>query len=163
MGKSDLSQAYKCLPVALEQRSLQCFEFGSRVFMELRLIFGDKYAPMFFDRFHHIILTAFVTPQSRLPRVLWEKCIDDVPIVCPEAKGEWLERHFKAYEDVCQKLGVKLSPMGDATKCFVSSHEGEILGVCFNSIEMSWQMPERKKWKLIDLLRELITGKRSTN
>ena len=50
--------------------------------------------------------------------------------------------------------------MGDVAKCFKSSQEGEILGVCFNSIEMTWQMPERKKWKLIDPLRELITGKK---
>ena len=35
MGKSDLSQAYKCLPVALQQRILQSFAFGGRIVTEL--------------------------------------------------------------------------------------------------------------------------------
>ena len=160
MGKSDLSQAYKCLPVSMQQRMLQNFAFGDRIFTELRLIFGDKYAPMFFDRFHHVILIAFVTLPNGIPRILWDKCIDDVPIVCPEERIEWLRRHFRAYRNVCEKLGVKLSPMDEASKCFEASQEGEVLGVWFNSREMTWHIPERKRCRLIEQLRELVTGQR---
>ena len=160
MGKSDLSQAYKCLPVTMEQRDLQNFVFGGRVFTELRLIFGDKYAPMFFDRFHHVILTAFVALDSKAPRISWDKCIDDVPIVCPSTKSEWLRQHFKAYKEVCEKLGVKLAPMDNASKCFEASQLGEVLGVCFDTENMTWHFPERKKVKLVRMLKELIGSKR---
>ena len=160
MGKSDLSQAYKCLPVTLQQRILQNFAFGGRIFTELRLSFGDKYAPMYFDRFHHVVLIAFVTQPNGIPRIVWDKCIDDVPVVCPETRKEWVEKHFKAYRNVCGKLGIKLSPMGEASKCFEASQEGEVLGVWFNSQDMTWYVPERKKWALIEQLNDLVKGGR---
>ena len=160
MGKTDLSQAYKCLPVTIEQRDLQNFVFAGRVFTELSLIFGDKYAPMHFDRFHHVILTAFTALGSRAPRILWDKCIDDVPIVCPDSRSEWLRQHLEAYKEVCRRLGVVLAPMDDAAKCFEASKKGEVLGISFNTTDMTWQFPEKKRLKLVQALRELIINKK---
>ena len=74
MGKSDLTQAFKCLPVSKNQRKLQRFMFAGKVFEDLRLIFGDTYAPMMFDRFHHVLLVAFVTTVNNIPRCVWGKC-----------------------------------------------------------------------------------------
>ena len=157
MGKSDLKQAYKCLPVAEEQRKLQCFLFGGRVFTELRLIFGDTYAPLYFDRFHHVILVGFVTSPNIFPRCCWDKCIDDVPVTVPECKGHWLKEHFDTYSNVCKRLGVKLSPMDNASKSFDSSQYGEVLGIVFNTIDMTWCLPERKKVRLVQQLRSLVS------
>ena len=156
MGKSDLSQAYKCIPVCTEQRELQRFQFGNRIFEELRLIFGDTYAPMYFDRFHHIILIAFVTMPNNIPRCIWDKCIDDVPLVVPENRQYWLEKYFVHYREVCNKLGVKVSPTDNSSKSFESSQSGEVLGIFFQTRTMTWSFPEEKRRKLILLVRKVI-------
>ena len=156
MGKSDLSQAYKCIPVCTEQRELQRFQFGNRIFEELRLIFGDTYAPMYFDRFHHIILIAFVTMPNNIPRCIWDKCIDDVPLVVPENRQYWLEKYFVHYREVCNKLGVKVSPTDNSSKSFESSQSGEVLGIFFQTRTMTWSFPEEKRRKLILLVTKVI-------
>ena len=118
-----------------------------------QLIFGDVYALMDFDQFHHVILTVFVALDSKAPRILWNKCIDDISIVCPESKTKRLKQHFQAYKEVCRKLGVKLAPMENAAKCFKASKQGKVLGVWFNSEDMSWRIPKRNRVKLVRMLR----------
>ena len=156
MAKTDLSQAYKCLPVELDQRKLQRFRFGGMIFEELRLVFGDTYAPMFFDRFHTVILTVFVSEFNGIPRCIWEKCIDDVPVVVPESRIEWLRKHVYHYREVCDELNIKLSPMDNASKGFEALQVGEVLGVIFNTVDMTWKLPERKRNTLIALLRQVV-------
>ena len=156
MGKSDLSQAYKCIPVTLQQRELQRFQFGNRIFEELRLIFGDTYAPMYFDRFHHVILVVFVMLPNKIPRCIWEKCIDDVPLVVPNNRKYWLESYFLHYRETCEKLGVKVSPTDNSAKSFEAAQSGEVLGVLFNTRTLSWSFPEEKRKKLIRLVRKVI-------
>ena len=155
MGKSDLSQAYKCLPVSKRQRRLQRFMFAGKVFEDLRLIFGDTYAPMMFDRFHHVIVTAFVTTANNIPSCIWGKCIDDIPVVVPEKREAWLRAYFQAYRSVCDRLGVKISPVDNSEKSFESSQRGEVLGIVFDSRKMVWRLPERKWRKLVSLVRGL--------
>ena len=156
MGKTDLSNAYKCIPVTMEQRHLQRVMFADRVFEDLRLIFGDKHAPMFFDRFHHVILSAFVTAPNNIPRSVWTKCIDDVPVVVPANRIDILRKYFQHYKDVCWKLGIKLSQSEDKQKCFEEETIGEVLGIVFDTELMIWNMPQSKRKVLIKLLRELI-------
>ena len=49
-------------------RSKETSEVYDMVFEELRLKFGDTYAPMFFNRLHQVIITAFVTVPNSIPR-----------------------------------------------------------------------------------------------
>ena len=62
MSCSDMVSAYKNMPVTKEQRRLQVFEFCGKQFVDLMLIFGDKCACMWYDRFHHCIVWFFVWP-----------------------------------------------------------------------------------------------------
>ena len=163
MGKSDLTQAYKNIPVAIEQRKLQRFMFGERIFEELRLIFGDTYAPMFFDRFHHVIIVAFVTAPNDIPRSIWGKCIDDIPVVVPANRIDLLTKFFRVYKDVCNNLNVKLCQSDDKTKCFEDVTEGVVLGIKFDTIKMIWNLTQDKKNALINSLRELIYEKEIWN
>ena len=159
MGKSDLSQAYKCLPVTMDQRELQWFRFGNRMMGELRLVFGDCYAPKFFDRFHHVLLDAFVLIPNKIPRAILEKCIDDIPVVVPWNRGHWLQEFFFHYRRVCNELGVKLSSTGKAAKSFENATQGEVLGVIFNTEGMSWKFPTRKRLVLLHMLHMVTEGK----
>ena len=52
----DLVNAYKCLPVCKKQQRLQAFKFGEKLFVDLRMVFGDQSACMYFDRFHWCIV-----------------------------------------------------------------------------------------------------------
>ena len=155
MGKSDLKNAYKCLPVSIRQRKLQRFVFAQKVFEDLRLIFGDTYAPMMFDRFHHVLLVAFVTTANNIPSCVWGKCIDDIPVVVPKERIAWLKEHFQSYRHVCEMLGVQISPIDNSEKSFEESQIGEVLGIVFDSVNMTWRLPERKKRRLVIILRGL--------
>ena len=87
-------------------------------------VFGDTYAPMMFDRFHHVILVAFVITVNNIPSCVWGKRID-----VPKEKRIWIERHFQAYRLVCDRLGVQLSPVDNSMKSFEASQVGEVLGI----------------------------------
>ena len=156
MGKSDLSSAYKCIPVAIDQRELQRFMFGDMVFEELRLIFGDTYASMFFDRFHHVIITTFVTVPNSIPRSIWGKCIDDVPVVVPANRIDLLRKFFQKYKEVCAKLEIKLSYSDDKMKSFEEDTTGIVLGIIFDTVKMTWNLTLIKKIDLIGLLKEIL-------
>merc|ERR1711872_1105119 len=64
---SDLKDAYKMIPVTLEQRKLQAYSFCRALFIELKLIFGDKLACQYFDKFHYAILHALCLPSLPVP------------------------------------------------------------------------------------------------
>ena len=155
MGKSDLSQAYKNVPVSMDQTKLQWFRFGTRYFVELRLIFGDKYAPMFFDRFHHVLLGAFVLGLNNISWAFVGKCLDDVPITVPKGGENTIRGFFKSYTAVCNRIGVVRSATKCSTKSFEESTKGEILGIEFDSLEMTWKYPERKRLSLLSKLHDM--------
>ena len=67
---SDMTSAYKNLPVVCSQRRLQVFRFCGKEFVDLKLVFGDKSACMFYDRFHYCIIEFFVLPVARIPKDL---------------------------------------------------------------------------------------------
>ena len=70
MACSDLKDAYnKMIPVTVEQRRLQAYNFCGALFIELKLIFGDRLACQCFDKLHYSILHAFVYPVSHFPPV----------------------------------------------------------------------------------------------
>ena len=83
MACSDLRVAYKMIPVTLEQRKLQAYSFCRALFIELKLIFGDKLACQYFDKFHYAIFHNFVYPTSQFPPVAQERTVDDIPSVAP--------------------------------------------------------------------------------
>ena len=56
MSKSDMVAAYKTLPVCIGQRHLQYFCFLGALFVDLRMVFGDHLACMYFDRLHYCII-----------------------------------------------------------------------------------------------------------
>ena len=86
----DIQSAYKCLPVAMKQRRLQCFQFLGKIFMDLRMIFGDQSACMHFDKFHYCIIEYFVLPRVPVPRIWVGRTVDDVPVVAPKNAADLL-------------------------------------------------------------------------
>ena len=80
---SDMCNAYKCLPVCRKQKRLQVFNLPGREFCGLRLIFGDKWACMRFDRFNYSVIANIVLPGALFP-LAWT--IDDDSVTPARAK-----------------------------------------------------------------------------
>ena len=97
MSCGDMCDAYKMLPVCLQQRHLQAYKFCGALFIELKLVFGDRMACQYFDRFHDCILRAFVLPMSSFPPVAHGKTVDDIPAVAPESAKEALKQFVESY------------------------------------------------------------------
>ena len=101
----DMVSAYKALPVCRKQRRLQCFRFLGKDFVDLRMVFGDRKACMFFDKFHYCIIEYFVLPKNPIPRNWVGRTIDDVPIVAPQNAKVMIEGFTRCYKSQLNNLG----------------------------------------------------------
>ena len=159
MACSDLKDAYKMIPVTLEQRSLQAYHFCGALFLELKLIFGDKLACQYFDKFHYAILNAFVYPASNFPPVAQGRTIDDIPSVVPQGAKQTLVKFVQQYRRSLQALNLRAAENDPACiKAFDCSQEGEVLGIRFNTEDFSWSLPHAKLFSLVTDLRKLANG-----
>ena len=147
----DMKDAYKMMPVTLEQRQLQGYKFCGAIFIELKMIFGDKMACLFFDRFYFAIMKAFVHPVSSVPRIAQGRTVDDIPTVVPSIACSSLQEFVISWRNSLRSLNI--SPANDDpthTKAFDCSNEGEVLGIRFDTISFTWSLPYRKLYKLVD-------------
>ena len=142
---SDMVAAYKCLPVKKEQRRLQVFRLLGREFIDLRLIFGDKRACLLYDRFHHCIITMLVLPEAPIPCSWLGRTIDDVTTVAPKEGRHLTERFVDTYRRTLDSLNIGAAEEDiNRNKAFDSSTSGEILGIWFDTDQMTWELPKRK-------------------
>lgn len=161
MACSDLRDAYKMIPVSSQQRNLQAYKFCGALFVELKLVFGDRMACNFFDRFHHTILQAFVYPASNFPPIAQGRTIDDIPSVVPSVAKEALVDFVQAYRSSLEKLNIRAADDDPThTKAFDCSTTGEVLGVRFNTEQLTWSLPNDKRCRLMSEVRELTKDKK---
>ena len=155
MSKSDMVAAYKTLPVCMKQRSLQFFSFLGALFMDLRMIFGDRLACMFFDRLHYCIIHFMVRDRVPIPARAVGRAVDDVPSVVPAGAGHLgiaFTTEYRKQLALLNILAAKNDPL--CIKAFEGSHAGEVLGIFFNTATMTWSLPSQKTAKLLLLLRQ---------
>ena len=131
---SDMSSAYKNLRVILSQRRLQVFRFCGKEFVDLKLIFGDKSACMFYDRFHFLIIAFFVLPKVRMPQI-WTGCtVDDLTAVVPSVCAPMATEFVNTYRNTLQDLKIGAAPADpERRKAFDRHTSGEMLGIVFNT------------------------------
>ena len=153
---SDVKDAYKLIPVTTDQRRLQAYAFCGALFIELKLIFGDRMACQYFDRFHHAILHAFVYPQSSFPPVAQGKTVDDIPSVAPKEAKHTLDSFVNAYRSSLNLLNIQAAEDDPTrTKAFDCAQEGEVLGIRFNTSTFTWSLPKDKLYRVVTDLRKL--------
>ena len=173
MACSDMQSAYKMIPICKKQRKLQAYTFCGALFIELKLIFGDRLgrscflkklstvhtivsACSFFDKFHFAILRAFVLPMSSFPTIAQGMTVDDIPSVVPQAAQPALAKFVSTYRKVLSQLNIKAANDDPSrTKAFDCSTEGEVLGVRFNTVSFTWSLPKDKLHSLVTSLREI--------
>ena len=110
MTKSDLVGAYKCLPVCIGQRWLQGFVIGRKLFIELRMMFGDMAACMLFDHFHRTQAEFHVIPKVPLPKRWRGYAVDDLPTVVPVEAREEQVKFVAEYRKQLDELGIAAAP-----------------------------------------------------
>ena len=155
MSKSDMVAAYKTLAVCIGQRRLQFFSFLGALFVDLRMVFGDRMACMFYDRLHYCIIHFMVRHRVPIPKLEVGYTVDDVPSVVPAGAVHLA----KVFTDEYRKQ-LDLLNIGAATndpllkKAFEQSQSGKVLGMWFNSQTMTWSLPAQKTTVLCNLLQK---------
>ena len=149
LSKQDWSDAYKHIAVADDDLRLQVIRFMDRLFVELSLTFGGRSSPGIFDRMSDLflLLACLLSSISRKEIV---KQLDDV--VCVNTK-EVVERFYMTYQDVCQRVGVRLA---DPDKCFKSCQQGTILGIDYDTASWTWSFSKKKVNSLLELLNVVV-------
>ena len=148
MTKYDMVDAYKTVPAPLSDLRLQGFQWLTRYFVELRQIFGAKTAVSNFDILGNSILT-LTKAICKIPSEMIHRTLDDVPFVAP-ANSNLSSKFATCYEDVCKKLEVSLAPdCPKYDKAFKNSQYGKVLGIFFDTKNLSWKLPDEKKEKSV--------------
>jgi hypothetical protein len=150
-SKFDMHSAYKNIPQRPSLWPAQGFSWLGRFFVDTTTVFGSSAAVIQFDTFAHtvqiIAQTAVPIPNFYIHRVL-----DDLPILCP-SHSDLGRRFTAAYLDIARKCNIILAPpCPQRQKAFYNSTAGLVLGVWFDSSDLTWQIPTTK----LDGIRRLI-------
>ena len=90
-------------------------------------------------------VSALARAVSRIPKSLVHRQLDDVPTVAP-AFTDWCQQFTENYKKVCEKVGIQLAkecPQKD--KAFCNSTHGKVLGITFDTKDLTWNLPEDKR------------------
>ena len=154
--KSDWNSAYKHQFVRVEDLKLQFMKFLGKYFCELALIFGSVSSPGIYDDLAKVVL-ALALLASGLPPQLVSQHLDDVVAVGPDNTSAIWD-FDRAYRDVCSYVGVSLADRSDPDKSFAPSTEGLVLGVWYDTKDLTWSIRNDKLSRLMFDIREAIDG-----
>ncbi len=156
MTKFDKKDAYKNVPCNLADLRLQGLQWGGRFFVELDQIFGSKAAACNYDTLDNSTV-ALTKAVCSIPKKFVHRQLDDTPVVGP-ATNNWCEQFTSEYKKLCDSLGMKLAPdCPDCDKAFTLSTRGKVLGIVFDSTELSWTLPEEKRAEYMNMITRVLT------
>jgi hypothetical protein len=121
-------------------------------------VFGAKSSVPNYDRFGNTVkMLAHVESGVEKRYVL--RCLDDVPVVGPAGSGI-CEKYSEKYKEICDRCNILLAePCPKNEKAFVNQKEGKVLGIWFNSENLTWKYPEDKsKNVLIEIEKVMSNG-----
>jgi len=141
--KFDLKDAYKNIGTHPCMWKSHGFQWLGKFFVDTTSIFGSKSAPADFDCVAELLANLALS-RVKLPKKFFHRTLDDTVFVCPRIskEGEKLAFH---YTEICKHLNVGLAPADDRKeKSFQNSTKGTVLGIQFNSENLTWSFPEEK-------------------
>ena len=155
--KIDQSSAYKHQHVRKEDWCLQVLEWGGRLFIETRLMFGSKSAPGIYDELHKAFLWPVIKLTPKFSRRDVEQHLDDVLGVGPpkEDPNVSVDAFFRNYKDEANKVGFRLDSSGNRDKVQPPNTVCTALGVEFNTETWTWRYKEDKLARILDTLSEI--------
>ncbi len=151
MAKPDIQDAYKLIPNPKEQWNLYGFSWLGKFFYDTTTVFGSAAAPASFDPLPETAVN-LACSLSKVPKKWITRQLDDVPIVSP--KGSKLtEKFYTAYKEICTEIGIPLAeecPRNE--KAFGPSTQGTVLGLIFNSENLTWSISKEKVGGILHIL-----------
>ncbi len=85
-----------------------------------------------------------------IPSHLVHRQLDDVPAVAQFSKKEWCDEFVQKYRDYCELLNIQLAEDCHLfDKGFSASQYGKVLGVWFNTLNLTWSYPAEKAEKTL--------------
>ncbi len=119
------------------------FKWLWKFFFDITRVFGSKAAP---EEFYALLetLVNIACTLSNTPKKIVHRQLDDVPAVAPRDSG--LVEHFaEKYKEVCNKTRVPLVPFcPNRDKAFPLGDSGTVLGIKFNSENVTWSISKEK-------------------
>ena len=153
-SKFDIRDAYKLIPAKPTDYRLQGFRWLNKYFVEIMMSFGGKPSPCNFDRLGKTKdLLACI--RSGTPRYLVPRALDDTPCVAPEG-SDMIDRFTQEMKIVCEKASIPLADnCPQAEKAFELVTRGTVLGIGFDSSDLTWYLSKEKSDKV---MRRCIEG-----
>jgi len=157
MWKWDMDDAYKNIPAKICDLRLQGFEWLGRIFLETRQAFGAKSAVAAFDRLGNVVAD-LALESSALSRYLMHRTLDDLPIATPAGSAE-SPKFASAYKNICGQVGIKLAGnCPNLEKAFEDSTTGTVLGIRFDTNDLSWSISAKKYNKILQCVQGPLLG-----
>ena len=156
IAKTDWADAYKQIHVAEEDTDLQYFEWGGMYFKELCLIFGSASSAGIFDDSAKTVLDIVQRKAKADPEMSCQH-LDDMASACQESSQD-VHRLDREFKETARRLGVKLAPTDDPEKAFGPSKKGIVFGVMYDTVNWTWEIPEKKKVKYINSIAKAINS-----
>ncbi|MBM3939039.1 MAG: hypothetical protein FJ333_10380 [Sphingomonadales bacterium] len=155
MTKMDWEIAYKHIHVAEEDLALQWFHWLGKYFVELSLIFGAASSPGIYDRCAKVVLE-LALKLSGVRRDSVCQYLDDVCAASAPGATPGVAEFRTAYLKVAQEVGVLMSPEDDPEKAFAPRKQGVVLGIAYDTVSWTWQIPADKMARLLIQIDEAL-------
>ncbi len=147
-SKFDIKDAYKLVPVKIKDLKLQGFYWLGKWFCESQETFGGVPSVCNFDRLGNTTATLVIV-LSEVPWNSVSRTLDDFQGLGPEF-SEIAEKFTRVIKDVCGFLNIPLADICPRNeKAFVLQTRGTVLGVGFDSSNLSWFLSEEKADKIV--------------
>jgi hypothetical protein len=151
ISKMDIVSAYKIIPSHPSAWRLHGFKWLEHYFVDTTTIFGSKAAPAHFDCLG-FLLALLACSTSKIEKKYVFRTLDDTPIVTP-ANSAYGKKFVKAYRNICNFVNVKLAPVDcNKEKAFENSTNGTVLGVQFNTKNLTWSISSKKSDEIKNLI-----------
>jgi hypothetical protein len=99
---------------------------------------------------------------GKIPKTLVHRQLDDVPMVSPGGSG-LTERFTSLYREICDSLNVPLAPYCEKhEKAFGPTTFGTVLGINFDSVQMTWSLSTEKEAGIQLIIDQFLTKKTCT-
>lgn len=159
LSKIDHQSAYKLVPTHFDHLFLQGFFWLQKYFLETSQIFGAKSAVPNYDRLHKGF-SDIIKVKSETIDLYLERQLDD-QIVMTKTLAE-NKKFVEEYLNLAKIIKLPLAPLDKPDKAFLYQQAGVILGIHFDTNNMSWLLPEDKRVKYSNYISDILTGDKVT-
>ena len=153
-AKNDWASAYKQVRVHPEDVWMQGFAWLGKIFFELALVFGSSSSPGIYDRLAKVVFF-IALKAAKFPSHLAIQHLDDVCSCSPDGSAD-MDRFYRVYSELCEKLNIQLADEADPDKAFSPRREGQVLGVDYDTTTMTWHLREDKLAGILTIIVDIM-------